>query len=87
MSADQVYYRALEVTAGSTLTHHVVDTERMAMRFLEEIQRRNMKGQCTFFALNRVYAPEQRPLRDKVSGICFPSVFNPKTIIGWSSFT
>uniref|UniRef100_A0AC35F533 Structural maintenance of chromosomes protein n=1 Tax=Panagrolaimus sp. PS1159 TaxID=55785 RepID=A0AC35F533_9BILA len=65
MSAEHTYFKALEVTAGSTLTHHVVDNERHAMFFLEEINKRRMTGQCTFFALNRVYAPEQRPLRDR----------------------
>ena len=73
MSADQVFYRSLEVTGGSRLTHHVVDSDRIETRFLEEFQKRNMKGQCTFFALNRVFAPEQRPLQDKVSVIA--SVF------------
>uniref|UniRef100_A0AC34GRK7 Structural maintenance of chromosomes protein 3 n=1 Tax=Panagrolaimus sp. ES5 TaxID=591445 RepID=A0AC34GRK7_9BILA len=65
MSAENPYFKALEVTAGSTLTHHVVDNERHAMFFLDEINKRRMTGQCTFFALNRVYAPEQRPLRDR----------------------
>uniref|UniRef100_A0A914ZCR3 SMC hinge domain-containing protein n=1 Tax=Panagrolaimus superbus TaxID=310955 RepID=A0A914ZCR3_9BILA len=65
MSAENTYFKALEVTAGSTLTHHVIDNERHAMFFLDEINKRRMTGQCTFFALNRVYAPEQRPLRDR----------------------
>uniref|UniRef100_A0A914Z823 Structural maintenance of chromosomes protein 3 n=1 Tax=Panagrolaimus superbus TaxID=310955 RepID=A0A914Z823_9BILA len=65
MSAENTYFKALEVTAGSTLTHHVVDNERLAMFFLDEINKRRMTGQCTFFALNRVYAPDQRPLRDR----------------------
>lgn len=75
MSAENTYFKALEITAGSSLTHHVVDNERIAMFFLEEINKRRLNGQCTFYALNRVYAPEQRALRDRVCKFIFLCFF------------
>uniref|UniRef100_A0A7E4ZS38 Structural maintenance of chromosomes protein n=1 Tax=Panagrellus redivivus TaxID=6233 RepID=A0A7E4ZS38_PANRE len=65
MSSEPQYYKALEVTAGSTLTHHVVDNERIAMFLLAQINERNLRGQATFFALNRVFSSELRPLKDR----------------------
>lgn len=67
MSAESVYFKAIEVTAGATLTNHVVANEKVALFYLEQINRRNMRGQITFFALNRVRAPTQRPLTTRVS--------------------
>ncbi|CAG8531230.1 2193_t:CDS:10 [Ambispora leptoticha] len=50
---DESYWTAVEVTAGQSLFHMVVDTDDTASRVLEELNR-DRNGRVTFMPLNRL---------------------------------
>lgn len=68
MKAEPTYFKALETTAGGTLSYHVVDTDEIALFLLKEMNHRGLRGEANFFPLNRVYAADIRPLRDTQKG-------------------
>ncbi|CAG5133454.1 unnamed protein product [Candidula unifasciata] len=51
---DKVYYTCVEVTAGSRLFHHIVDTDRTGTILLKEMNRMHLPGEVTFMPLNRL---------------------------------
>jgi len=53
-SCDKVYYTSVEVTAGSRLFHHIVDTDRTGTILLKEMNRLHLPGEVTFMPLNRL---------------------------------
>jgi len=53
-STDKVYYTSVEVTAGSRLFHHLVDTDRTGTILLKEMNRMHLPGEVTFMPLNRL---------------------------------
>ncbi|KAE9553152.1 hypothetical protein FO519_003631 [Halicephalobus sp. NKZ332] len=68
MKSDPMYFKALEATAGGTLTYHVVETDEVALFLLKEMTNRGLRGEANFFPLNRVFGPPTRPLEDKSNG-------------------
>ncbi|KAH9515257.1 Structural maintenance of chromosomes protein 3 [Bulinus truncatus] len=51
---EKVYYTCVEVTAGSRLFHHIVDTDRTGTILLKEMNRLHLPGEVTFMPLNRL---------------------------------
>ena len=53
MEVNERYRRAVEVTAGASLFHYIVDTDDTASKIIETLQRER-SGRITFIPLNRV---------------------------------
>lgn len=66
ISCDSQYNRAVEVIAEGRLFYHVVETDQIAMKILERINRRDLHGEVNFYPLNRIIAKARRPVEDKV---------------------
>lgn len=47
-------YTAVEVTAGSRLFHHIVESDRVGTQILKEMNRQKLPGEVTFMPLNRL---------------------------------
>ncbi len=56
-SVDDKYKTAVEVTAGASLFHVVVDNDETASRLLE-VMNREKSGRVTFMPLNRLHPKE-----------------------------
>jgi structural maintenance of chromosome 3 (chondroitin sulfate proteoglycan 6) len=50
----ETYHRACEVTAGNSLFHIVVETDKVAAEILAIMNRQQSKGRVTFMPLNRI---------------------------------
>jgi structural maintenance of chromosome 3 (chondroitin sulfate proteoglycan 6) len=67
MSTDPQYHLAVEVTAENRLFYHVVTTDQVAMKILEQINSRELRGEVNFFPLNRISNRPRRDVGDPVS--------------------
>ena len=52
---EQSIYTAVEVTAGNRLFHHIVESDRVGMFILEEMNKSKLPGEVTFMPLNRLH--------------------------------
>uniref|UniRef100_A0A1I7YP81 Structural maintenance of chromosomes protein n=1 Tax=Steinernema glaseri TaxID=37863 RepID=A0A1I7YP81_9BILA len=62
---DDVYYQAIEVTAGNRLFFHVVENDKVAMKLLHHVNQSDSPGEINFFPLNRLVAPQRRSTDDE----------------------
>jgi len=53
-NCDKTFFTAVEVTAGTRLFHHIVDTDRTGTKILTEMNRLRLPGEVTFMPLNRL---------------------------------
>ncbi|TMS36231.1 hypothetical protein L596_003446 [Steinernema carpocapsae] len=65
IDCSDVYYQAIEVTAGNRLFYHVVDNDRTAMRLLKHVNGNELPGEVNFFPMNRLVAPPRRTTEDE----------------------
>ena len=49
-----VYHRAVDTIGGPRLFYHIVDTDRVGTKILEEMNRQKLPGEVSFFPLNRL---------------------------------
>ncbi|XP_060076543.1 structural maintenance of chromosomes protein 3-like [Ylistrum balloti] len=56
LDCDKAFFTCVEVTAGSRLFHHIVDTDRTGTKILAEMNRLRLPGEVTFMPLNRLDA-------------------------------
>ncbi|XP_046369014.1 structural maintenance of chromosomes protein 3-like [Haliotis rufescens] len=54
LEAEKTFYTCVEVTAGTRLFHHVVDTDKTGTKILQEMNRLRLPGEVTFMPLNRL---------------------------------
>uniref|UniRef100_A0A1I7XSN2 SMC hinge domain-containing protein n=1 Tax=Heterorhabditis bacteriophora TaxID=37862 RepID=A0A1I7XSN2_HETBA len=66
IECDPVYFQAVEVTAGNRLFYHVVSDDRVAMKLLKQVNQQGLPGECNFFPVNRVIAPNKKETQDEV---------------------
>uniref|UniRef100_A0A914V280 Structural maintenance of chromosomes protein 3 n=1 Tax=Plectus sambesii TaxID=2011161 RepID=A0A914V280_9BILA len=59
-TCDNIYFQAVEVTAGNRLFYHVVATDRIATKLLKEINNQRLPGEVNFMPLNRISERERR---------------------------
>lgn len=64
MRTDPAYYLAVEVTAENRLFYHVVLNDQIAMKILEQINSRELRGEVNFFPLNRILTKQRRDVGD-----------------------
>ncbi|XP_050395923.1 structural maintenance of chromosomes protein 3 [Patella vulgata] len=53
---EKTFFTCVEVTAGTRLFHHVVDTDKTGTKILQEMNRMKLPGEVTFMPLNRLDA-------------------------------
>ncbi|GAB6024529.1 hypothetical protein CHUAL_009682 [Chamberlinius hualienensis] len=51
---DKTIYTAVEVTAGNKLFYHIVESDRVGTKILQEMNRQKLPGEVTFMPLNRI---------------------------------
>lgn len=51
---DKTIYTAVEVTSGNKLFYHIVETDRVGTKILQEMNRQKLPGEVTFMPLNRI---------------------------------
>ncbi|OWF38325.1 structural maintenance of chromosomes protein 3-like [Mizuhopecten yessoensis] len=56
LDCEKAFFTCVEVTAGSRLFHHIVDTDRTGTKILAEMNRLRLPGEVTFMPLNRLDA-------------------------------
>ncbi|KAG1659850.1 Structural maintenance of chromosomes protein 3 [Nymphon striatum] len=59
-SCEKTIYTAVEVTAGSKLFHHIVETDRVGTKILEEMNKMKLPGEVTFMPLNRMLVKDMQ---------------------------
>ncbi|GFS26293.1 structural maintenance of chromosomes protein [Elysia marginata] len=79
---EKLYYTCVEVTAGSRLFHHIVDTDRTGTILLKEMNRMHLPGEVTFMPLNRlenrsVPYPETADAVAMIKKLSFDPKFDP----------
>ena len=52
-----IHYVAVEVAAENALFHIIVDTDKTAAYFIEELEKSKCGGRLTFLPLNRLQVP------------------------------
>ena len=52
-----IHYIAVEVAAENALFHIIVDTDKTAAYFIEELEKSKCGGRLTFLPLNRLQVP------------------------------
>ncbi|KAK0396599.1 hypothetical protein QR680_001781 [Steinernema hermaphroditum] len=63
--SEELYYQAIEVTAGNRLFFHVVESDKTAMKLLHYVNQNDSPGEINFFPLNRLVAPPRRSTDDE----------------------
>ncbi|XP_054714183.1 structural maintenance of chromosomes protein 3-like [Uloborus diversus] len=59
---DKTIYTAVEVTSGNKLFYHIVETDKIGTKILQEMNRQQLPGEVTFMPLNRLmYKDVQYP--------------------------
>ncbi|KAM7284567.1 structural maintenance of chromosomes protein 3 [Ixodes scapularis] len=59
---EKTIYTAVEVTSGNKLFYHIVDSDRIGTKILQEMNRQQLPGEVTFMPLNRLmYKDVQYP--------------------------
>ncbi|CAH1957936.1 unnamed protein product [Acanthoscelides obtectus] len=72
-------YTAVEVTAGNKLFYHIVDTEVVATKILNEMNRQKLPGEVNFMSLNRLTAEvRQYPKTSDALPIITKLMYDPK---------
>ncbi|VEL28905.1 unnamed protein product [Protopolystoma xenopodis] len=56
----ETFYTSVEVTAGSRLFYHVVQTDKQVIRIISEINKHNLPGEVHFLPINRLHAGESQ---------------------------
>ena len=56
LDTEKTFFTCVEVTAGSRLFHHIVDTDKTGTKILTEMNRLRLPGEVTFMPLNRLDA-------------------------------
>ncbi|CAL1533668.1 unnamed protein product [Lymnaea stagnalis] len=79
---EKVYYTCVEVTAGSRLFHHIVDTDRTGTILLKEMNRLHLAGEVTFMPLNRLenrdtYYPNNPDAVPMIKNLNYDPIFDP----------
>lgn len=67
------YKTAVEVIAGASLFHVVVDTDETASKLMEELVRQKV-GRVTFMPLNRLNTPQHVRYPDSTENQCIPLI-------------
>lgn len=65
---DKKIYTAVEVIAGNRLLYHIVDSDQVATKILNEINRMKLNGEVNFLPMNRLYFKDVTYPNNKV---CF----------------
>ena len=52
------FYTSVEMTAGNKLFHHIVETDKIGTKILQEMNRQKLPGEVTFMPLNRLFHKE-----------------------------
>ncbi|XP_013420555.1 structural maintenance of chromosomes protein 3 [Lingula anatina] len=52
--SEKTFFTCVEVTAGNRLFHHIVSTDKVGTRILQEMNRLKLPGEVTFMPLNRL---------------------------------
>lgn len=63
------YFLAVDVTARNRIFYHVVKDDRVAMKILDQVNSRELRGEINFFPLNRLSV---KPCRDVTGGDATP---------------
>ncbi|KAI1727854.1 SMC proteins flexible hinge domain-containing protein [Ditylenchus destructor] len=63
-SCEDMYNKAIEVTAEGRLFYHVVEDDTVAMAILKSINEQELRGEVNFFPLNRVVPKPRRDVND-----------------------
>ncbi|KAK3611250.1 hypothetical protein CHS0354_003879 [Potamilus streckersoni] len=79
---EKTFFTCVEVTAGSRLFHHVVDTDKIGTKILQEMNRLHMPGEVTFMPLNRLdnrdtHYPETNDAIPMISKLKYGDKFSP----------
>jgi len=79
---DKTFYTCVEVTAGSRLFHHVVDSDRTGTAILQEMNKQRLPGEVTFMPLNRLdnrdtKYPETNDAIPMISKLRFNDMYGP----------
>lgn len=81
MRTSPEFYLAVEVTAENRLFYHVVQNDQIAMKILEQINSRELRGEVNFYPLNRIVNKPRRDITDVVSAILFWNFYF--YVLGW----
>lgn len=52
------FFTAIEMTAGNKLFHHIVESDKIGTRILQEMNKMKLAGEVTFMPINRLYAKD-----------------------------
>ncbi|KAL8567919.1 hypothetical protein ACOMHN_059041 [Nucella lapillus] len=79
---EKTFFTCVEVTAGTRLFHHIVDTDRTGTRILQEMNRLGLAGEVTFMPLNRLDArdtpyPNTSEAIPMISKLTYQDAFAP----------
>ncbi|XP_041368808.1 structural maintenance of chromosomes protein 3-like [Gigantopelta aegis] len=82
MEVEKTFFTCVEVTAGSRLFHHVVDTDKTGTKILQEMNKMRLPGEVTFMPLNRLDTretryPDSSDAIPMISKITFENSFDP----------
>uniref|UniRef100_A0A0N5B2I2 Structural maintenance of chromosomes protein n=1 Tax=Strongyloides papillosus TaxID=174720 RepID=A0A0N5B2I2_STREA len=64
IEADDIFYQAIETTAGNSIYYSVVEDDRIASEITSYINSSNLPGECNFCPLNRVVAKPRKLITD-----------------------
>ena len=76
------FYTCVEVTAGSRLFYHVVQSDRYVIKIINEINKHNLPGEVHFLPINKLYVkeshyPEVEGAIPMISRLKFDEKFRP----------
>ncbi|KAL8587035.1 Structural maintenance of chromosomes protein 3 [Nucella lapillus] len=79
---EKTFFTCVEVTAGTRLFHHIVDTDKTGTRILQEMNRLGLAGEVTFMPLNRLDArdtryPDTTEVIPMISKLTYKDVYAP----------
>ncbi|XP_076467825.1 structural maintenance of chromosomes protein 3-like [Babylonia areolata] len=79
---EKTFFTCVEVTAGTRLFHHIVDTDRTGTRILQEMNKLGLAGEVTFMPLNRLDArdtpyPNTSEAIPMISKLTYKDTFAP----------
>ncbi|KAK7110449.1 structural maintenance of chromosomes protein 3-like [Littorina saxatilis] len=79
---EKTFFTCVEVTAGTRLFHHIVDTDKTGTRILSEMNRLGLAGEVTFMPLNRLDArdttyPDTTDAIPMISKLTYQEPFAP----------
>ncbi|XP_025093657.1 structural maintenance of chromosomes protein 3-like [Pomacea canaliculata] len=79
---EKTFFTCVEVTAGTRLFHHIVDTDKTGTQILKEMNRLGLAGEVTFMPLNRLdnrdtHYPDTSDAIPMISKLKFDELFAP----------